>query len=119
MIYKLNQNVHFKLGYSHSFVDAPFFYRASTIATYAGGNKLDAESMDAIQLSYNHSVRNSGLKYEVNLYYNSLKDIIYFGTPNASGEVLSNSGSLKVGGVEGVLSYEKSRLYANLNKHAI
>ncbi len=115
LIYKLNQNVHFKLGYSHSFVDAPFFYRASTIATYAGGNKLDAESMDAIQLSYNHSVRNSGLKYEVNLYYNSLKDIIYFGTPNASGEVLSNSGSLKVGGVEGVLSYEKSRLYANLN----
>ena len=115
LIYKINQTANVKLGYSHSFVDAPFFYRATTIATYAGGNKLDAELMDAVQLSYNQSIRNSDLKYEVNFYYNTLKDIIYFGTPNDLGEVLSNAGALKVGGIEGTLFYEKPRLYASLN----
>lgn len=114
-IYNLNPSSHLKFGYSHSFVDAPFFYRATTIATYSGGNKLDAELMNAVQFSFDQTLKDKGLKYEVNLYYNALKDIVCYGVPNEAGDLLSNAGSLKVCGLEGAVSYEKSKWYAMMN----
>lgn len=115
LIYHITPNSHLRLGYSHSFVDAPFFYRASTINTYAGGNKLEAEQMDALQLGFQQTLQETGLHYELNLYYNTLKDLIYFLPHRENGDVLTNAGSIKLCGIEGTLSYEKSRLYALLN----
>lgn len=115
LIYKVTPFSSLKLGYSHSFVDAPFFYRATTIATYAGGNKLDAEQMDAVQLNYNQNIKEWNLKYDCNLYYNALQNIIYFGPADESGDVMSNAGSLKVMGIENVFSYDRRKWYAQLN----
>lgn len=114
-IYYINSNSHLKLGYSHSFVDAPFFYRATTIATYSGGNKLEAEQMNAVQFSFDQSFKEKGLKYEVNFYYNALEDIVCYGVPNDAGDLLSNAGSLKVCGLEGTVSYEKAKWYTMMN----
>lgn len=114
-IYYLNANSHLKLGYSRSFVDAPFFYRATTIATYQGGSKLEAELMNAIQFSFDQDLKAKGLRYEVNFYLNALKNIVCYGAPNEAGDLMSNAGSLKVCGVEGAISYRKAKWYATMN----
>ena len=114
LVYKISPYSNLKLGYAHSFVDAPYFYRATTISTYEGGSNLEAEKMDAIQLSYSHHFKSLSLKYDCNIYYNSLSDNIYF-NPSTTGNILSNAGSLRVLGIENVLSYQKNRWYAQLN----
>ncbi|MGN0281155.1 MAG: TonB-dependent receptor plug domain-containing protein [Prevotella sp.] len=114
LVYRISPNSSMKLGYAHSFVDAPYFYRATTIQTYAGGNKLEAEKMDAVQLSYSHDFKSLSMKYDCNVYYNALSDNIYF-NPNTTGDILSNAGSLKVLGIENVISYNRNRWYAQMN----
>lgn len=114
LVYKISPNSNMKLGYAHSFVDAPYFYRSTTISTYAGGSSLEAEKMDAVQLSYSHDFKKLALKYDCNVYYNSLSDNIYFNL-TTTGNVLSNAGSLKVFGIENVFSYNKKKWYAQMN----
>lgn len=107
LIYKVNDDMNLKASYAHSFVDAPYFYRASTIATYSGGSKLDAENMDAFQLDYTGTIRRWNLDYEVNLYYNRLNNLIYYDSEKME-DMYSNAGELNLMGVEGVLSYKSS-----------
>lgn len=116
LIYKINDDMNLKGSYSHSFVDAPYFYRASTIATYSGGSKLDAENMDAFQLDYSGKIRDLGIDYEVNLFYNRLKDLIYQDMSNID-NIYSNSGKLDVMGLESVFSYKSttSSVYMNMS----
>ena len=111
-IYKFNPDISLKLGYSHSFVDAPYLYRGSTTDTYAGGTELGPEQMDAVQLTFNHSVPDWHLKYEANVYYNHLMDLIYC---DLMQQKYYNSGSLDVMGIESVLSYANARSMANVN----
>ena len=113
-IYKLAKNANLKLGYSHSFVDAPFFYRASKIDTYSGGSTLEPEQMDAVQLTFDGSSRGGDLKYETNLYYNRLIDLIYYDAQKLE-DMYSNAGSLNLLGIEGTLSYTNPRALASLN----
>ncbi|MDD6779976.1 MAG: TonB-dependent receptor, partial [Prevotellaceae bacterium] len=70
LIYKISNQSSLKLGYAHSFVDAPYFYRATLIHTYSGGDKLEAEKMDAVQLNYTHNFKSLSLHYDCNVYYN-------------------------------------------------
>lgn len=113
LIYKISPYNNVKLSYSRSFVDAPYLYRASTLNMYKGGDQLEAEKMDAIQLSYSHDFARVYLKYDCSVYYNSLINNIYFiVTPQ---DIMHNAGSLKVLGVENVLSFKKKRWYAQMN----
>ena len=112
-VYKIDEEANVKLGYAHSFVDAPYFYRATTIATYSGGSKLDAEEMDGYQLTISKKLPKLHLDCEFNTYYNKLKSIVSFGAPNPSGDMLSNAGKLSVWGVEGTVSYQTPRLQAH------
>lgn len=114
LIYKMNADMTLKLGYSHSFVDAPFYYRANNLPLYAGGSSLDAEKMDAGQLTYSWNISPWHLKYEANLYYNELSNLICYDATNQAQKV-SNAGILNVLGLENVLTYEHKRLMANLN----
>lgn len=111
-IYKFNSEMSLKLGYSHAFVDAPYLYRGATIATYPGGYKLNPEKMDAVQLSFNHAIPSLNIKYEANLYYNRLSDLIYV---DYSIPEYYNSGGVDVIGLEGTLSYSNIRSMAHLN----
>ncbi|MGM9698562.1 MAG: TonB-dependent receptor plug domain-containing protein [Prevotella sp.] len=114
-IYKIDDEANVKLSYSHSFVDAPYFYRATTIATYSGGSKLNAEEMDGYQLTISKKLPKLHLDCELNAYYNNLKNIVSFGAPNPSGDMLSNAGKLSVWGLEGTVSYHTQRFQANAN----
>lgn len=107
LIYKIKDGMNLKASYAHSFVDAPYFYRASTIATYSGGSKLDAEKMDAFQLDYTGIIRQWNLNYEVNIFYNRLNNLIYYDMSKME-DMYSNAGKLDLMGVEGVLSYKSS-----------
>lgn len=114
LIYKINSDMNLKAGYSQSFVDAPFYYRANNLSLYAGGNELDAERMGACQLTFNWNIKPLHLKYEVNGYYNRLDNLIYYDATNQAQKV-SNTGILNLLGMEHVLTYENKRLTAMLN----
>lgn len=112
VIYKITDNSTLNLGYAHSFVDAPYFYRATLIQTYRGGDQLEAEKMDAIHLNYTHNFKSLSLYYDCNVYYNSLTNNIFYDSSEIN---LSNAGSLKVWGLENVLTYDRKRWYLQLN----
>lgn len=111
-MYDFKKGMNLKLGYSHSFVDAPYLYRGATIPTYEGGEKLTAEKMDALQLTFNHSIPTHNFKYEFNFYYNRLSNLIYYNTVEQS---YKNAGGVNVTGLEGVFSYDAGRSMAYLN----
>ena len=112
LIYKISNQSSLKLGYAHSFVDAPYFYRATLIQTYRGGNLLEAEKMDAVQLNYTHNFKSLSLYYDCNVYYNSLTNNIFF---DYTQYLYTNSGRLKVWGIENVLTYDRKRWYLQMN----
>ena len=105
-----------KLSYSRSFVDAPYLYRASNIASYRGGIDLKPEIMNAVQLSAIYAKPNSPLSYDGNIFYNLLSDLIYYDKgADRDQPAYQNAGSLNLFGVENVLSYSGNRFRGHLN----
>lgn len=106
-----------KFCYARSFVDAPYFYRASKVVTYKGSEDLEPEYLDALQLSTNVALPALHLEYDCNLYYNKLSGLIYYDkTGSGSGRpVYSNAGSLELFGIENSLSYATSKFIARMN----
>lgn len=112
-----------KSCYARSFVDAPYFNRASIVASYRGSENLAPEYMDAVQLCATWLIPSLHLEYDCNLYYNSLNGLIYY--DRAAGHedvpVYSNAGSLNLLGVENSLSYTLpgARIYFNLTWQSV
>jgi len=106
-----------KGGYGHSFVDAPMFYRASNVSIFSGGENLEPEQMDSFQLGSIFNFKSAKLRYELNFFYNNVKDIVFYDPSSSTtgGATLVNAGVLKMGGVENVLQYTTDRFFANLN----
>ncbi len=108
-----------KCCYARSFVDAPYFYRASEVKTYKGSEDLDPEYLDALQVSATMSWPSLHLEYDCNLYYNKLSGLIYYDKSaqgkNADSPVYSNAGSLELFGVENSLFYTAPRFKARMN----
>lgn len=99
-----------KLSYARSFVDAPYFYRANRTKAYQGYADLNAEHMDAIQLSATANIA-SHWRYDGNIYYNSFSDLVYFDTDR----LFNFSGALKLAGMEHALSYTQPSFKAHWN----
>lgn len=89
-----------KLSYARSFVDAPFFYRVSSLV-YPGSENLEPQYMDNIQLSSTVKIKPLHLTYDFNLYFNKVSDIIYL-----SQNAYENSGKLNMIGWENSLVYK-------------
>ena len=117
-IYKMNC-LNLKLGYARSFIDVPYFYRASKVVTYKGSEDLKPTYLDALQLSAFASFPSLHLEYDCNLYYNKLSGLIYYDktAKKEGGErsVYSNAGSLELFGIENSLSYTASKFRARMN----
>ena len=113
-IYNLNAwNI--KASYSKSFVDAPYFYRNSSLDISAldfYGLELNPEFMDSWQLSVMNNQLAKGLTFDANFYYNHAKDIIY---NDQSIGIYMNAGYLKALGVEFTLDYQYKHLTAHGN----
>ena len=108
-----------KGAFSHSFVDAPFFYRASQISVFSGGSGLNPEKMDSYQIGVNFNWKPLHLKYDLNLFYNKVQDLVYYNTGSdeetLNKETFTNAGAINMGGVESVLQYMDDWTLANLN----
>lgn len=113
LIWLANDILSFKGGYSHSFVDAPLFYRGSYISIFSGGENLDSEKMDAFQVSANFNWKKLHLTYEINAFYNKVKGLVYYNQGGAT--TFANAGNIDMGGIENTVQYITDRTIANLN----
>ena len=109
--------VSIKAGYSHSFVDAPYFYRASNLPVLSSSSDLSPDQMDAIQLGANFNWEPLHLRYEANLFYNSVKDLVYYDSESVAynSTSFSNAGKINMLGIENTLQYTTPGTLANLN----
>jgi iron complex outermembrane receptor protein len=101
IIWTPTKHMNYKLSYARSFVDAPYFYRASKVV-YDGNENLDAQFMDNYQLSAIYSFPKLHLKYETCVFYNYVMDVI---TLINTGYM--NSGTIKNIGWENVIEYQR------------
>jgi len=117
LIWLANSVVSLKAGYSHSFVDAPYFYRASELPFFSSGSDLEPEKMDAIQIGASFKWEPIKLRYEVNLFCNSVVDLVYYNSENVAfnSTSFSNTGKINMLGIENVLQYTSDNTLANLN----
>ena len=98
-IWKPTKQTAFKISYSRSFVDAPYFYRASS-RIYKGNEDLTPQFLDNIQLTGIFKIPSLHLEYEANLFYANMQDII-----NLNSHSFTNSGVVKSLGFENILTY--------------
>lgn len=111
-IYNGLRNTTFKLTYAHSFVDASYLYRASTTLSYLGGEYLEPEEMDAVQIYGNHTFGKSGVSVGVNLFYNAYSNLVVL-VPGTG--MLENMGKRRMLGIEANGRYQQGRHTAFAN----
>lgn len=98
-----------KLGYAKSFVDAPYFYRFSSLDTTTGYG-LGPEYLQSFQLTGVLNDMIPGMRAEANIYYNNVTDFV-----QKSDLFYTNAGMLKTLGAELSVSYKAKRFLANTN----
>lgn len=108
IVYLMNRMCNLKAGYSHAFVDAPFFYRNNTTKAYQGGAGLKPEFLDAVFLNFIWNSGQLGLSYDCNLYYNHVSNLIC--KSDINGQPYRNAGKVDVLGLENTLNYHTGRL---------
>lgn len=109
LIYVPSSMANLKLSYAHSFVDAPFFYRAAKIM-YIGNEALQSQQMNNIQFTGAFTIVPQRLEYEGNLFYNSSSDVILM-----TAEGYRNTGKLAMAGIESILTYRSQHLKTTFN----
>lgn len=109
LIWNVAPNVTLKASYAHSFVDASYIYRANTSATYGDGSKLTPEKMDAYQITANLANSQKTVNYEVNAFYNKLKDLVAWEYTDGEDYGMFNIGKLDLFGIDNSFSYKDKR----------
>ena len=103
------QDLIVKACYSHSFVDAPYIYRADKVRS-ANFHKLVPEQVDGLQLGADFKCPKIGMTLSCNVFHNYFKDLIVHRLSN-----VFNNGKYQVAGVEGILSFLLQRHTVRLN----
>lgn len=101
----------FKASYAKSFVDAPYYYRNTTL-DIRGYTGLEPEYMDSWQLSCSNHNLVKGLDMDLNIYYNYARDFVY--NDQIIGMYI-NAGYLKSIGADLMLKYSSRRLLTTAN----
>ena len=106
-----------RFSYSKSFVDAPYFYQKSNVASFLnmGGMPMFTSQLEPVrihswQISLAAKQWAKGLDVEVNGFLNQASDLI---TTNM--QTYDNSGENRTIGVELTAAYKMPRLTANVN----
>ncbi len=113
LVWLANDVFSMKAGYAYAFVDAPLFFRASTISLLSSGGNLDPETMQSYQVSGAFNWEKIGLKYDLNFFFNRVKGMIGYNI--TSENTFYNAGNINMGGIESVLQYSNGKTFANLN----
>jgi len=108
-IFLPNDTWEFKLSYSQSFVDGPYWYRYNQgLAAFGGSVNLNPEILNAYQLQSVWKSNDKRLRNAATLYFQKGKDLVInrataAGTPADPKYV--NSGEIESGGLENELSW--------------
>ena len=115
LIYIPNNSFSMKLSYSKAFVDAPYFYRFNSDNTYKGLENLEPELLNAVQFDVLGRISDWHLMYDVNVFYNRFKNLIYMNpTAGLEDQKYYNSGRLENIGIEASINYTHKRLSGSL-----
>ena len=116
LIYLPSEIIDFKLSFAKSFVDAPYWYRYNSIASYKGSENLTPEHLQSFQFTTTAHLLDNELNWQFNTFYNKLHNIIYR-VPGATGDEprYKNSGEFDSFGIENSIQYVLNafRIYAN------
>jgi iron complex outermembrane receptor protein len=108
LVYIPNNNFDIKLSYSKAFVDAPYWYKYNTLASYRGAQSLQPEHMESYQFTPSLKLAGGKVLTRLNLFYNKFTDFIWRNNNAAANEaVYQNAGFVKVWGIENETSYQE------------
>lgn len=106
LVWSPTKTTNYKLSVARSFVDAPYFYRVSSVV-YPGNEDLSPQYLNNIQLSASLAFPSIHCRYEGNLFCNYVKDII-----TLSNSEYANAGTVCNAGLENILTYDTPGLKA-------
>ena len=97
----------FKLGYSRSFVDPPYWNRYSSLASFRGSEDLKPEILQSYQISQDFLWMDKTLSTKFNFFYNYHSDFV-FRNREATAEqpLFANSGKMETFGLEQEWHYQ-------------
>lgn len=107
----------FQVGYSRSFVDAPYLYRACNVRLLSGGADMLPQFLNSIQVSSILQWKPLHLRCQFNVFYNIARDLVQYSAYNLIKRLtpFSNSGHISQGGIEATLEYHTDKTLVNLN----
>ena len=123
VIWLPKKDVNVRMAYSHSFVDAPYLYRASTFQIFGGGPEMTPQRMDSYQLDVEYNLFKDLITAETNLFFNNATDLVFYSVTNMMDErtgdtdkyAMVNSGRVEMAGVEQIIKLQRPKTRVNLN----
>lgn len=116
LIWIPTQVISTKFCYAHSFVDAPYVYRANSLPMYTGGSDLSHQINDAMQLSTMFEWKPLHLKCELNFFGNKVRNLVIYSIASlGEGGLPFTTASVDIGGIEAVTEYSTQSTFINLN----
>ncbi|CAN5511854.1 TonB-dependent receptor plug domain-containing protein [soil metagenome] len=112
LIYLPNSTYEYKLSYSQSFVDAPYWYRFNRgLASFGGSEQLNPEVLEAIQLQAVWKSSDKRLRNAATFFYQNGSNLIVnrataAGTPADPKYI--NSGKIESAGLENEFSWQET-----------
>ena len=113
IIYKLRRAISLRASYNHSFVDAPYLYRACRVKMFSGGTNMNPEIMHSFQICGTYHNQGTPISAEISFYRNKLEDLVTIGL--GGDHLFQNSAKVTQAGLEGAVQYTTDNLFFNAN----
>jgi len=115
LVYSNEPEFQFKISYSESFVDSPYWNRYGALPSFRGSETLEPERLNSLQLTPSWHFWDGLLSYEVNFFYNHLTDSVFRNNLAGPDEPINtNAGNIESWGHEHQLIYQGKRWQARL-----
>ncbi|MCC7404049.1 MAG: TonB-dependent receptor [Bdellovibrionales bacterium] len=112
LIYLPNDSWEFKASYSQSFVDAPYWYRYTTLATFAGSENLEPELLDAVQLQMVWKSADKKFRNATTIYQQNGRDLV---AVFSAAPFYRNTGELTSAGIENEFGWIENKYQTFFN----
>lgn len=112
LVYIPQEKLSLKLSYAQSFVDAPYWYRYNSLASYQGSSGLLPEQLQSLQLTgtWNPSKK---WNYSATAFYSDLRDFVFrVPDPEPDAPRYENAGELESAGLEQQIRFTTTRFKA-------
>jgi iron complex outermembrane receptor protein len=115
VVYQHDARSSVAVSYSGAFVDAPYWYRYNSLASYRGARTLQPEYLKSFQVTPAMKVSDQ-LQARLNLFVNSLDDLIWRNKNAGPSEpIYQNAGYLDTWGVEPEVTYTRGIMDLHAN----